>query len=237
MGHSRILSFSAEYVQSRMDTREPDALQLEYTRMMMGFLLHLPAPSNIAMVGLGGGSLAKFCHRYLPETRIDVIEIDAEVIALRDNFAIPADNARFAVHHADAADFLHHCDGEFDVILADGFDSQGIPPNLCTEQFYCDCRAALKPAGMLVANLHSCSNDYDVVLGRIERVFDNAVSVTTCPHNLNRIVFAAANGCEDLHHLCELRCPEEFSPAAWKSLLPSVARVVLDTRNHLVRGR
>lgn len=231
--NSRVLSFSAEYVQSRMDIRDPDALQLEYTRMMMGFLLHRPAPRNIAMVGLGGGSLAKFCHRYLPETRIDVIEIDAEVIALRDDFAIPPDSPRFTVHHADAAQFLRDCDAGFDVILADGFDAKGLPPPLSTEQFYCDCKAALQPAGMLVANLHSCSQDYDAVLGRIERVFEDAVSVAATTHSLNRVAFAAAAGCKDLQSLCELRAPEGFDPVAWKSLVPSLARVVLDTRNKL----
>jgi spermidine synthase len=232
LDHSRILSFSAEYVQSRMDTREPDALQLEYTRMMMGFLLHQPSPRNIAMVGLGGGSLAKFCYRYLPDTQIDVIEIDAKVIALRDDFAIPADNQRFAVHHADAADFLRSCDGEFDVILADGFDAKGIPPKLSNEQFYCDCRAALKPGGMLVANLHACSEDYDHVLARIERVFDHAVSVAANSPSLNRIAFACADGYHDLRQLCELRCPDGFDPSAWKSLVSSLARVVIDTRKN-----
>lgn len=237
LGNSRVLSFSAEYIQSRMDIRDPDALQLEYTRMMMGFLLHRPAPRSIAMVGLGGGSLAKFCHRYLPETRIDVIEIDAEVIALRDDFAIPPDSPRFTVHHADAAKFLRDCDAGFDVILADGFDAKGLPSELSTEQFYCDCRAALQPAGMLVANLHASSPDYDAVLGRIERVFDDAVSVAAAPQGFNRVLFASAGGGKNLQSLCELHYPEGFDPSAWKSLVPSLARVVLDTRNTVARRK
>jgi hypothetical protein len=36
------------------------------------------------LIGLGGGSLVKYCYRNLPGTRIVVIEIDPEVIALRN---------------------------------------------------------------------------------------------------------------------------------------------------------
>ena len=52
-----------------MSLDEPDALVTAYTRKMMAFLLFNPAPKRIAMVGLGGGSLAKFCYRNLPKPR------------------------------------------------------------------------------------------------------------------------------------------------------------------------
>ena len=52
---------------------------------MMGFLLFIPSPARILMVGLGGGSLAKFCFRHLPDAAIDVVEINPHVIALRDD--------------------------------------------------------------------------------------------------------------------------------------------------------
>lgn len=55
---------------------QPDALDVENTRAMMGFLLFNRMPDTLAMVGLGGGSLAKFCHRHLPCTRITVVEIN-----------------------------------------------------------------------------------------------------------------------------------------------------------------
>jgi spermidine synthase len=55
---------------------------------MMGFLLFRHEPREILMFGLGGGSLAKYCHRHLPAARIRV-EIDSDVIAFRDQFAVP----------------------------------------------------------------------------------------------------------------------------------------------------
>lgn len=230
LNDSRVLMFSASHVQSRMDTRDPDALALSYTRVMMGFLLHHPQPRSIAMIGLGGGSLPKFCHRYLPHSRIAVIEINADVIALRDSFGIPADSARFSVLHADAADFFRRSDAAFDVLLADGFDAEGIPPALKTPQFYSDCRSALHPGGLFVANLHACSADYATTLERIRAAFGGEVLVVACPSGSNRVVFAAAHQSADLHAMREVRCPPTFDPLAWVSLVPSLARVALASR-------
>ena len=42
-------------LQSRMSKSDPTRLLLEYTRLMMGFLLFVPHPRHITMIGLGGG--------------------------------------------------------------------------------------------------------------------------------------------------------------------------------------
>ena len=73
------LHFAGNEIQSQMWKHAPDALALEYTQTMMGFMLFNVAPQHIAMVGLGGGSLAKFCHRHLPGSNIVVVEINAQV--------------------------------------------------------------------------------------------------------------------------------------------------------------
>ena len=99
----RRLHFSQCNVQSVMSLDEPHALVSAYTRKMMGFMLFKPAPKSIVMVGLGGGSLAKFCYRYLPKTQITVVEIDERVIELRDEFCVPADDHRFRIVCDDGA--------------------------------------------------------------------------------------------------------------------------------------
>lgn len=91
------LNFDAMSVQSEMYVDRPDELVISYTRAMMSFLLLNPAPERIAMIGLGGGSIAKYCYRNVTSAEIQVIEISPDVIALRNDFAIPADDARFCV--------------------------------------------------------------------------------------------------------------------------------------------
>src|SRR5688572_16994086 len=88
----RRMHFTNLATQSAMLLGDPDALIAQYTRKMMAFLLFNPDPRHIVMLGLGGGSLAKFCYRHLPQSQITVVEIDAEVIAMRDEFLIPRDD-------------------------------------------------------------------------------------------------------------------------------------------------
>ncbi len=98
----RTLHFDERFIQSAMRISAPRQLLLSYTRAMMAFLLFQPQPRHIVMIGLGGGSLAKYCYARLPEARISVLEIDADVIALRRTFLIPDDDERFRIIHADA---------------------------------------------------------------------------------------------------------------------------------------
>lgn len=233
---SKSLFFSLQDVQSRMDILRPDELQFEYTKIMMGFLLHNPQPLSIAMIGLGGGSLAKFCHRYLPRTDIAVVEINPHVIALRDTFAVPADDHRFVIHCADGADFVQQTDQKFDVLLADGFDIQGLPERLCSLQYYADCITMLNPGGMFVANLHGCAKLFDVVLDRIRSSFDGAVLMVNDPGATNRLAFAVKGAPHALQSLAGVRRPEGFDELAWKELLPSMARVFLASRELARQG-
>ena len=68
-GAWRFLHFGLDTVQSAMRLDDPDRLSLRYTRKMMAFLLFNRAPERILLLGLGGGSLAKFCYRRLPAPR------------------------------------------------------------------------------------------------------------------------------------------------------------------------
>jgi spermidine synthase len=68
---------------------------------MMAFLLFNPRPRRILILGLGGGSLAKFCYRHLPSATITAVEIDPHVMALREEFRVPADDERFRVLQGD----------------------------------------------------------------------------------------------------------------------------------------
>lgn len=187
---SKALHFSLGAIQSRMCLDDPDALDLDYTRLMMGFLLFNPAPKHLAMIGLGGGSLAKFCHRHLPRSRIDVVEINPHVIALRDQFHVPPDGARFRVLEADGARFVREQASPVDVLVVDGFDDLGQPPQLASCRFYEDCRDSLAEDGVMVANLHSGRAYSAPCVDRIRRSFGDRVLLVDCADDGNTIAFA-----------------------------------------------
>jgi spermidine synthase len=191
-GEAKSLHFTQAELQSRMNKLNPWRLEVDYTRTMMAFLLLKPAPRSIAMIGLGGGSLAKFCFRYLPDCDITVVEINPHVIALKSEFSVPADDKQFRVLEGDGAAFVARSPASFDVLLVDGFDDRGQPAALCSQRFYDACFAALKPGGVLVVNLHQDDPGYAVWAGRIFRSFNgNAVEVAA-PEKSNCIVFASS---------------------------------------------
>jgi spermidine synthase len=227
---SKSLFFSMQDVQSKMDLLQPDALQFEYTRIMMGFLLHQAQPRSIAMLGLGGGSLAKFCYRHLPDADITVVEINPHVIAHRSDFLIPTDDHRFRVVLGDAADFVQQSGRAFDIILADGYDMHGLPERLSTLEFYGHCYQLLQPGGVFVANLHGCNPHCEVYIDRIRSEFKGCLLVVNDPGGSNRVALSIKAEVHALQSLAGVRRPCGFDANAWKDLAPSLARVFLASR-------
>lgn len=185
------LHFDRAAVQSSMDPVRPVDLVLDYSRLMMAALLFVPAPSRIGMIGLGGGSLVKYCHHHLPGARIEVAEISAEVIALRSRFRVPPDDGRLRIDCVDGADWIARHDEAFDLLLVDGFDIGGQATALCTQRFYDDCHAALTRNGLLAINMHADDALHGAYIGRVRASFANSVSVVTTDDGVNEIVFAA----------------------------------------------
>jgi spermidine synthase len=189
-GSMRHLFFNTLSTQSSMQLDEPDALVTAYTRKMMSFLLFVPEPRHVLMIGLGGGSLAKFCYRHLPQARISVVEINADVIALREHFAIPPDDERFQVIHGDGAALLSSVALTPDVILIDAFDEEGVALSLASSDFYRQANESLTAQGVLVMNLSGEKSRYPVHIESIRAAFGGAVRLVPVPADGNILLFA-----------------------------------------------
>lgn len=235
---SKALHFSISEIQSRMQLLDPYALDLEYTRTMMGFLLFNPRPDSIAMIGLGGGSLAKFCHRYLPDTRIQVVEINPHVIALRDEFHVPPDSERFTVVRGDGAHFVRHHPNRADVLLVDGYDRHGQPARLSSQRFYDQCFDMLQPGGIMVVNLYYGHPQRDCYVDRIRRSFADSVLVVDDGELSNSIVFACKGDALDKPRAGIVRRPKNLEAAAAEQLLAGFALITSTLKDrHRANGR
>src|SRR4051812_35881529 len=88
----RSLHIGSDTIQSSMRLARPNDLELSYTRSMMAFLLFIRDPAVVLMVGLGGGSLAKFAYHRLAGARIRVLEVNPRVVTVAQQyFHLPPD--------------------------------------------------------------------------------------------------------------------------------------------------
>jgi spermidine synthase len=187
----RTLHLGNDAIQSAMRIARPWELELAYTRAMMGCLLFNPQPQDVLMIGLGGGSLARFMRKYLPDSRITAVEIDADVIhAARAHFALPPDDATLAVIEADGALYVRQHACSADVILLDGFDGGNQVEALASATFYAACRRALKPNGVLVVNLWGRDPQFQTYFSRLLQAFDGQLGWLSVTGRTNVVAFA-----------------------------------------------
>ncbi len=200
----RSLHLGGEAIQSSIRLDRPDELALDYTRAMMAFLLFQPSPREVLMIGLGGGSMARYIHQRMPETRTTVVEINAKVLAAaRSMFHFPADDARLKVEIACGAEYIANHAEAADVLLVDGFDDGEQPAVLCSQAFYDAAYAALRTGGVMAVNFMAREKKLDAYMQRIDKSFDGCVANLAAEDRVNIIAFAFK------------RCPRQL---AWADL-------------------
>ena len=73
--------------------------------------------------------------------------------------------------------------------MVDAFDSNGVPPDLRSQDFYHACAGALAPSGILVVNIWGSDKNFDIYLQRIEQACAGRVLVMPTGRPGNIIVF------------------------------------------------
>ncbi len=189
-GEQRFLHFSGRLIQSAMRLAAPNDLELRYTQKMMSFLLFRSRPRHILLIGLGGGSLVKFCHTRLPATLLTVLENNPDVIALRDAFLVPQDGPNLKMHEADGAAYLLQTEDDIDVLLVDAFDSTGVAASLAKEEFFEHAYTKLGGSGVMVVNLAGDERSYAGLIGLAMQVFDDQVILFAVDGGDNYILLA-----------------------------------------------
>lgn len=177
-GTIRHLHLDSVWVQGSMDLRAPLRLVHAYVERMMAWLMFVEpdsVPGRSAMqLGLGAGSLTKFCHKVLGLRRTTAIEINPRVLAAcRGWFKLPADSERMQVLLADAAQEIRDARwwGTVDALQVDLYDQEAAAPVLDDEGFYADCRRLLTEDGCMTVNLFGRDSSYGRSVEKIAAAF------------------------------------------------------------------
>jgi len=176
-GDIRHMHLGTIWIQGSMDMDDPTALVHEYVQRMMAWLLFVdPAtvPKRQAVqLGLGAGSLTKFCAKVL-RMKTTAIELNPQVLhACRGWFHLPDDSAKLQVILADAAQEIKKPQwfGTVDALQVDLYDDEAAAPVLDSAEFYADCRRLLTEEGCMTVNLFGRSSSFDRSVEKIAAAF------------------------------------------------------------------
>lgn len=176
-GPLRHLHLGTEWIQGSMLIDAPTVLFHEYIQRMMAWLLFVDSdtvPKRLAMqLGLGAGSLTKFCHKELRMKTV-AIELNPQVLtACRGWFKLPADNARMQVVLADAALEIQDARwwGTVDALQVDLYDHEAAAPVLDSFPFYSNCRRLLTADGCMTVNLFGRASSFARSVEKISAAF------------------------------------------------------------------
>lgn len=210
-GDRRELRFGNRVVQSAMSLSDPEALLLEYTRaMMIGFAFR-PEAESVLHLGLGGGSMARFIHAYLPAVRQKAVEPIPEVIEAAFGHFQLAISPRLAVVQSDGAAYLAETSDRFHLILQDAFLADGAARHMQTPEFLRMVRDRLEPGGWYVNNAWGSDPvNLGVVASNMGSLFPSLYSLAA--RSESNVILIAGNS--------------RFSPS-WRSLLESARQLAI----------
>ena len=183
--------------QSCINLSNPDNLEFNYTRMMMGALYLNPNPQRALILGLGGGSLPSALRKLYPNLQIDVVEIDAAVIRVAKQYFGFTTSTLTRATESDGRVFVKRAINlttRYDLIMLDAFDQEYIPEHMLTREFLDEVRGLLTEQGVLAANTFSSSRLYNYESITYQTVFGDFYNLK----DANRVILIRRNGPPDM---------------------------------------
>lgn len=191
----RSLHFGTAARQSAIDLSLPDHIELTYIRSMLVPLLFVPRPRHILLLGLGGGTLARFFLRHFSELQIEAVELRAAVVAVAQDYFDLDLKPPLEIHVMDAHQYLEQkvkqVSERFDLILVDVFDAEGPSVVLDEPGFFSGISALMSPRGVMALNLWSGgSPSWQAIHEEIQSHFRGTLATLMVPGRGNRICVA-----------------------------------------------
>ncbi len=124
-----------------------------------------PNVQDVLVIGAGDGGVVKELTRYAGVKRIDLVELDEQVVDacrkyLPEN-ACRMDDKRVHIYYDNALRFIRRCKNTYDLIIVDSTDPFGPLEGYFTREFYGICYNALKDDGIMVNQQGSPFYDHD----------------------------------------------------------------------------
>jgi spermidine synthase len=136
----------------------------------------------------------------LPQTRIDVVEIDPAVVRVAAQYFGFTAGDKTRVIETDGRVYVKRAlrgTQRYDLIMLDAFDHEYIPEHLLTQEFLGEVKSLLAPGGVLAANTFSSSGLYEHESVTYAKVFENFFNLK----RENRVILTRLSALPDQEQL------------------------------------
>ena len=138
-----------------------DSDEFAYQEMLanLPFYAHAGVPRRALVIGGGDGGVLRELGRHPELEKLDICEIDEEVIAAAKEFlpqtSCGYDDPRVTVYVADGSEFIREHRDEYDLVIVDSTDPGGPGEPLFGAEFYADLKRSLRPGGVIATQSES----------------------------------------------------------------------------------
>lgn len=172
--HSGNVLYEKETPYSHLEVVDSNGIRTLYLNGMPHSAMYLDGSSNLVFIytryfalgfGLkedikevlfvGGGGFSgpkKFLQDY-PEVRVDVVELDPDVIYVAKRFFNVKNDPRLTIYNEDGRNYLSRTTKKYDLIILDAYSKTYVPFHLMTHEFFDTVHERLNAQGVFVSNL------------------------------------------------------------------------------------
>ncbi len=148
----RGISTGPRGIQSAVYINGSSELVFWYTQQM-AMLTVAQTPKDILILGGGTFTLPRALAERLPESTIDVVEIDPKLQQIAEEHFFYTNPSNVSVITADARSYVNQTTKQYDVVLVDVYGDAEIPFSLMTREYGEAVKQATKPEGVVIVNI------------------------------------------------------------------------------------
>ncbi len=195
-GNMTMLSTNVLFGTQSVDVKDGSLTGMYYDYALAApYMTETDGTKDILILGMGTGTYAKQCRRYVGDVNVSGVEIDGKITSLAYSyFNLPKD---IPVTEFDGRAYLAADDKKYDVIMVDAYRDISIPFQMSSVEFFTSVKEHLNDNGVLVVNMNMISEDDDGINAylsdTVSAVFGNVYTADVLGSE-NRVLFASDNG-------------------------------------------
>lgn len=149
----------------------------DYSLLAMYSFGFIGMPKRSLVVGLGGAVVPREIVHYFPESEVDVLEIDKEMINVATKyFFLPSHNINLCLGDAYKTIKLQS-DKRYDFIFLDAFSSDYIPFSLMTTNFAFNVMNLMSEKCVIAINMSPIHSSFNSHLNTLRAVFESDYNI------------------------------------------------------------